>query len=368
MINLSVGCNFDTELIEFVNRVNKTSTNVKVKELYGSIRDHHEYTARPAYRLPELNIRKFESFIKNCNKSNLTFNYTLNNLYLGSKRHLIKNRKLIYLIKYLVDIGINDITISNPIIAELIRDNGIDINITISTIAHIDTVTQIKIWHETYGITKLYNNILKNRSIKFLINASKYCNENNIDLCLIANEFCSSGSNSTSNTYSSTHCIYRDSCFLLHAENLTIEDDKSLNGFPMNHCINSRNNIDTWLKTMFIRPEDLCKYGKIGISSFKITGRTGTTEYLKKIIEAYTSECWNGNLLALWKPLETIRTKEKELSFKHPIYIDNRKMDNFIDFWFNNLDHECSNELCGITCKYCNEYSKNKLYSKSKNN
>ncbi|MCP4551778.1 MAG: hypothetical protein GY834_07005 [Bacteroidetes bacterium] len=295
MISLSVGCNFDGELIEFVNRINKTSTNVKVKEFYGSIRDHHEFTARPAYRLPDLSKKKFESFISKCNDSNLSFNYTLNTLYPSSKKQLVKNSKLIFLVKYLMNIGINNITISNPIIAEFIRDNGIDINLTISTIAHVDTVTQIKIWHETYGINKLHSNILKNRSIKFLTNANKYCEENNIELSLIANEFCGNGTNSIDNAYSSTHCIYRDSCFLLHAENLTIEDDKSLNGYPMNHCIDSRSNIETWLKTMFIRPEDLSKYSKIGISSYKITGRTGTTEYLKRIIEAYISESWNGN-------------------------------------------------------------------------
>lgn len=360
MINLSVGCNFDLELIDFVSQLNRNSPEVFISELYGSIREHQEFTARPSFRLPDISLKEFEKFIKKCDDEKLRFNYTLNTLYPGSKKNTVFNNKLISLVKYLIDIGVNNITIANPIIAEILRNKGININLSISTIAHIDSVTQIKIWHQTYKIKKIYGNILKNRSIKFLINASKYCQKNSIELCLIANEFCGNGTISNDEAFSSTHCIFRDSCFLIHAENQTLEDDELLNGYPMNHCINSRNNIETWLKTMFIRPEDLRKYKGIGISSFKITGRTGSTEYLKKIIEAYAKEDWSGNLIALWKPLETIRTKENELTFKHPLFIDNKKLDGFIDYWFNNIDHECSNEICGETCKYCNNYAKKK--------
>ena len=71
---------------------------------------------------------------------------------------------------------------------------------------------------------------------------------------------------------------------------------------------------ETWLKTRFIRPEDLHKYSDLGINSFKVTGRTGSTNYLKSVIKAYVSESWNGNLLSLWKPLETIKTNEEEIS------------------------------------------------------
>lgn len=361
MIDLSVGCNFDYELIDFASELNKSSDRVIIKEFYGSVRQHSEFTARPAYRLPDISKSELEKYIKKCSESNIIFNYTLNVLYPGSKNHIISDTKFIYLIKYLKDIGINEITISNPIIAEVIRSNNIDIKLAVSTIAHIDSVTQIKIWHETYGIYKIYCNILKNRSIKFLINANNFCKENNIELCLLANEFCGNGTTSNDNRHSTTHCIYRDSCYLLHSENKDTRDDMGLNGYPMNHCINSRNSTESWIKTMFIRPEDLSKYAEIGISSFKITGRTGTTEYLKSIIKAYFTESWNGNLLSLWKPLETIITNEDELSFKHAILIENKKMDNFIDFWFKNPNHNCSDELCGTTCCYCNEFANQRL-------
>ena len=63
-----------------------------------------------------------------------------------------------------------------------------------------------------------------------------------------------------------------------------------------------------------------------------------------------------GNLLSLWKPLETIANKGNELNYKYPVFIDNRSLDTFIDFWFDTPWHDCANELCGYTCKYCKRY------------
>lgn len=360
MANLTVGCNFDKKLIDFAKENNLNPHNNKVTEFYGSIALHSNYTARPKYRLPNVSERYLAEYIDTCNKAGISFNYTLNTLYPGSKREVYEDyASFISLVKFLHRIGVKSITISNPIYAEIIRASKIQINITISTIAHIDTVTQIKIWKERYNISKVYANILKNRSIRFLENASAYCAENNIELSLLANEFCGNGLTNNDGTSSSTHCIYRDSCFLFHSENKELNDDSLFNNFPMDKCINSRNDVETWLKTRFIRPEDIKKYESIGITNFKITGRTGSTAYLKTIINAYSIGKWNGNLLSLWKPLETIKTKEKELSFKHKLHIDNKRLDNFVDYWFNNKNHECANELCGVTCTYCNDFAKN---------
>lgn len=78
----------------------------------------------------------------------------------------------------------------------------------------------------------------------------------------------------------------------------------------MGRCIQSRARAADWLKMNFIRPEDLKLYNTIGINHFKITGRTGSTNYILKVAEAYADGYFNGNILELWKHLETI-TGEK---------------------------------------------------------
>lgn len=354
MIKLSVGCNFDPELLVSIPLLNNISTRVRIGELYGSDQSCHWLTARPKYRLVPIDDVALERYVGDIRSMGLSFNYTMNAPYIGSKREIRMRKKNIQeRIRFLSDIGCDMITISHPIIAEMIREADIPVKIAVSTIMHLDTVSQLKILHERYHIDKLYNNLLKNRSIKFLMNLSKFCSDEGIELTLLANEFCNS---STMDGATSTHCIYRDSCYLFHSENEDKEDDELLRGYPMSHCISMRQSVLPWLKAPFIRPEDLYKYECIGVNSFKITGRTGTTEYLLAIVEAYIREYWMGNLLSLWKPLETIANKGNELNYKYPVFIDNRSLDTFIDFWFDNPWHDCANELCGYTCKYCKRY------------
>jgi collagenase-like PrtC family protease len=355
MINLTIGCNFDPQLIDDVVQLNSLSNNVKIKELYGSDKQNHLLTARPKYRLPSIKQYDFEDYIRRLKDYGLSFNYTMNAFYLGTKRDLLTLKgSIVEKVNFLTSCGVDTITISNPLLAEIIREKNSQVKIAISTIAHIDTVTQIKILNERYGISKVYNNILKNRSIKFLSNAQKYCNQNSIELTLIANEFCANTSTDNINT---THCVFRDSCFLCHSQNETKEDDSIINGFPMQNCISTRTCKSAWLKSHFIRPEDMKKYKSIGICSYKITGRTGTTKYIKTIAEAYIKEKWDGNLLSLWKPLETILSEQDELEFTQPISIENHRLNSFIDHWFGNTNHECANEICGETCRYCDDFA-----------
>lgn len=356
MVNYKIGCNFDDQLIDKVIDLNSKYEN-KINEFYGSNRSLSFLIARPNFRLHDIDSIELIRYVKRCNENNIEFAYTLNSLYAGSKEKIEREKENINdFIKFLEDIGIKRFIVSNPIVAELIKKVS-KLPLEISTIAHIDTVSQIKYWKENYNVDKVCVNVLKNRSIKFLMNANKYCVENNVKLDLIVNEFCGVGGEKYA-----THCVYRDSCYLCHAENVTKQDAELLDGYPMQFCINSRDSDDAcWLKLRFIRPEDIKLYKEIGINDFKITGRTGTTEYLTKVAEAYLSESFDGNLLELWKPLETIYSDQKESEFNYQANIPNKKLDGFLEYWFKNINHECANEDCGVTCNYCNTFYKQKI-------
>lgn len=69
------------------------------------------------------------------------------------------------------------------------------------------------------------------------------------------------------------------------------------------------------------------------------------------------SETYTGNTLNLWKHLETIG-KASEDSFSPKYFIDNKKLDGFLDYWFNHKNHICANEVCGETCTYCDTFLK----------
>ncbi|MCD7790872.1 MAG: U32 family peptidase [Bacteroides thetaiotaomicron] len=351
---LKVGCNFSEVLPDIAKNLNQTYTNNRIDEFYGSRRESANLTARPEFRLQDISREKFCEYVQRLHSDGIEFNYTLNTNYIGSKEQ-INNREteIKGYIAYLKDAGVDTITVTLPYMAELVRKVSTDIGIEVSTIAHLDSVTQIKLWEERYGITKVCMSLNKNRDVAFLRNAAEYCSKHNIAITLLANEFCGNGVLAESET-GATGCIFRDHCYQLHS--VGYEDNCKLeNDYPMGDCISSRNSIETWVKMNYIRPEDMKLYNRIGINRFKITGRTGETEHLKKILIAYLEESFEGDLLELWKHLETINDKN-ETDFVPAYYIDNKKLDGFLNFWFSNSPHVCANEICGETCIYCDNY------------
>lgn len=354
-----VGCNFDPNLIDRIVELNeKYKGQAKVVELFGSDAEHEELTARPGWRLPSMSAEFFADYVKKAKDKGLLFNYTMNSIQpYGSKMEMIAHKQEIQdFVKWLEKIGVYRITIANPMMALFIRGVS-DIELEMSCIGHIDTVTQLKFYHEQLGINKFCGSILKNRNKKFLKRCADYCNENGLIYELLANEFCSVAGVDKDGIPYATHCAFRDSCYLCHAMNRTKEDSMAYNNYPMNYCMSARNSTgEAWLRTRWIRPEDQKYYNEIGINYFKVSGRTGTTDYIIRVLEAYMSENFDANLLELWKPLETIYNGKKESQHEHQINIPNKKLDGFLDKWFKGDGWECENEMCGVTCDYCKKF------------
>ena len=352
--NFKLGSNFDPALITGIAELNEQyGPDNRIVEFYGSDREHAWLAARPDFRLPEVSLDELAKHVQACEAVGITFNYTMNSIWPGDKFELFKKRFLLKeWIEKLMSVGITRITVANPLLLELIREISEDIEIDLSTVLHIDTVTQVKYFKEKYNIRKVCNNLMRNRSVTFLKNMATYCNDNDIIFELMVNEFCGVGQDGYL-----THCPYRDSCYLCHATNHVKEDALMFDNYPMGHCMAGRG-LDplNWLRTRFIRPEDLNLYNEIGINQFKITGRTGSTEYLLLMAESYLKGKWDGNLLGLWKPLETIQTEASEVDFKHEAFIDNSKLDGFMDRWFDNPTFDCSNVECGNQCTYCADF------------
>lgn len=350
MNKFKCGTNFDFELLDKIAEQNELHENAKVTELYGSIRKHAELAARPDFRLPDITEKELEAYVKVALDRNIKFEYTLNSINpYGSRVELAKHIDYIKaLVRRLHNMGVYRVSVANPMLLEVINYVQPCPQIEISTVAHIDTVTQIKYYHDTYGATKVCANLNKNRDFAWLKSAAKWCKANGVELELMANEFCGVGND----TYA-THCVYRDSCYICHSTDKTEDDAKLIDWYPMRLCTLGRNkNPANWLKMRFIRPEDLRYYNAIGINLFKLTGRTGSTDYIMKMLSAYMNEEWNGNLLGLWKPLESIIHDKNEDFTAYDI--PNDKLEGFIDFFVGG--HCCDNEVCGETCKYCDKF------------
>ena len=143
-----------------------------------------------------------------------------------------KDRQYSIRIRFVEDIGSATVTVAHPLIAEFVREVSPRLGIQVSTISHIDTVTQIKVWKQQYGITSVCGNLLKKPLGALSQEGARYCRKEKIALVLMANEFCTTPAELGRRAYGS-QCIYRDSCFLCHAGNRTIADDELFSGYPM---------------------------------------------------------------------------------------------------------------------------------------
>ena len=357
-----VGCNFDPELINVVKELNeKYKNHGRIVELFGSDRDTEEVTARPGWRLPKISKEYFADYVKKLNDIGVKFNFTMNSIIpYGSKVEMVKHKKDIQdLVKWLESIGVYRLTIANPEILIMVREVS-NIEVEMSCITHIDTVTQMKYYHETFGVNKFCCSILKNRNKEFLIRAQDYCSRNGCILEIMCQEMCGVAGIDNQGSHYATHCVFRDSCYICHACNRTKEESMLDNNYPMSYCMSARSSTpEAWLRMRWIRPEDQKIYReKTGINYWKVSGRTGTLEYMKFVLEAYMSETYDGNLLGLWKPLSSIYDGKTELKSKTDIDIPNKKLDGFINKWMDGNGWECENHECGYSCRYCEQFAK----------
>jgi collagenase-like PrtC family protease len=294
-------------------------------------------------------MKQLPRFIEKAHTNSLKINYTINTSCVGSIE--LFHRKLPEIrshLLFLQSAGVDRITLSHPLLME-IASNETTLPIEVSTICHIDSVSQIREFVEQFRIDKLCMNIYRNRDIIFLYKAQQTARTAGAEIELIANEFCSTNG---------AACIYRDSCYAIHSHGGNIEN--LFDAYPMNRCIKSRKTLAAWIRGMFILPEDVHAYQeKTGIRCFKVTGRTHPTQAMLRIAEYYIRQKSPDNLLDLWIHLQNIGRKWRSFIHSPPCVIPTSKLitDGFSDKWLKQ-GFRCSADCIGPEgpCDYCDGF------------
>lgn len=398
---INLGYNFDRSLVTQLAEINKRCSNDcepyigqaprAITSVYGSDRAHAWLSARPDFRLPDISLDEFEWHVKALSAIGIEFNYTMNSPYPGSKDELQNARPhFISWCCILQEIGVKRFIISNPILIEFLRRDAphLDVKLELSTIMHVDTPMQLIAYKKLdERVDRVVGNILYNRDFRRLRAFVHVCEQIEVDYEVMVNEFCLNGSGHASEAEKAfvkldllfnfkapdasivprvlepssigdalaAHCVFRDSCYACHAENKTKEEAKLFNNYPMSKCMSSKAHSATdWLRTFTARPQDLHFYEEIGIHHFKVTGRTAKTPYVLKMAEAYLTGEYSGNLLELWKPLETIYSEKDELTeHKHQLYVPAEHLDGFFNA-FADETINCAELLC-TECRWCDD-------------
>jgi len=347
----------------------------EVREVYGKMDPDVIGGGRSSYTLPAIGKSDIHRAVQEASKVGIAFNYLINAANLQGLEQTRKGQKQIRtLLDFLSEAGIRDVTLASPYLLRMVKAQYPHFKVRVGVFAVIDSPVKAQEW-EGYGADTLCVSATScNRDFRRLraIREAVRC-----DLQLIVNASCI------------PHCAYE----LTHMDLLTQSSTRgdSLKGFCLDYCFLNcsakklRNPVH-FIRSIWIRPEDLALYEEIGYDYFKILERSCPAPLLMKRVEAYVKRRFEGNLFELVGPVaqlkkaqgatlrkrfKTIRTLLRPWVMKMSslalmkryaetiiqtgyepadgVYVDNRKLDGFLD---QLIRVGCTNGEC-LGCGLC---------------
>ncbi|HEY9061406.1 MAG TPA: U32 family peptidase [Pseudobacteroides sp.] len=378
----SLGCNFDPKLIEVISKIDKGKS---IKSVFGKMRSDLLGGGRASMVLPDISIRELKEYIELCHSKGLKFNYLLNPMCMENKEFSPRyHKKIISYIDNLVSIGIDAVTVNSPYLCELIKKRYPNIKVSIGLYAYIFDLHHIEYWHNL-GADELTLFHKINRNFELLEKMLNYTKNSNMSLRLIANNVC---------LHSCPYAVMHGTSQAHASQNKHFSKHVNLDYCLLKCTTEKIKNPTQLIASEWIRPEDIKHYEnlceKTGNYNFsiKLLDRTKSTDFLTKVIKAYTQKVYNGNLLDIlvWPRLsETVKVHKKPFIFKAitgrynidevkkffdafnlpDFYLDNRKLDGFLEKFTTKF--VCDEFTCegseiskpsGITkCSYCKTWA-----------
>ncbi len=293
--------------------------------VYGSLSD--EPSGRAKRWLPSAGEREVEEHIAQCRSRGIGFVYTMNATCSGGHEFTAEGQKwLAERLGWLVDVGAEGIVTTNPYIIEMVKQRYPELKVMVSSLVHLDSVDQA-LFYERLGVAAIYLPEYINRNFRLLRALRKRLS---CELVVIPNLACL------------IHCPLRDyhGNFISHASESL--DRGCYLDYSLSKCLQmkSSNPVEV-IKAPWIRPEDLERYEKIGITHFKLGGREKGAGWILRTVAAYSARKYSGNLNDLVLGLDGV-----DPFGQFPVHLDNTRLDGFLDF-FRTKD-------CRLGCDGCN--------------
>jgi len=370
---LSVATNFDNGLLDAISAY-------PVTEVFGKLASDPVGGGRASFMLPPLSRRRFERHVQVARAKGIGFNYLLNPACLDNREYTRQGqREIEAILEYIESAGVSAVTISLPFLLPIIKKRHPRLKVRVGVYARVDGVAKARFWEDGGADCITLESLSVNRDFKLLAALRKVLK---IELQLIVNANCQ------------LFCPLSGQ----HMVNLSHASQKghASKGFVIDWCA-LRCSYDKlkdpvqYLRSEFIRPEDLGLYLDMGYDSFKILERGAPTPVLTRRVKAYAEGRYDGNLLDLiqpfgykeksaasfsgglfnkWKYLFRPRLvrlsklmKLKELATRRgmlaplegePVHIDNSKLTGFIPGF---KDRDCRSTDCDA-CGWCASYTR----------
>jgi len=318
-----ISTNFQDDLIPHLKRYG-------VSEVYGKLPEDCIGGGRPSHILPQIDREQLSSHVARLHENNIDFNYVLNAVNMDNREFTRAGKDTIHeLLEFLTEAKTNSVTVAIPFLFEFIKKYYPHFAIHTSSFAMVNSPEKAQYWERlgTDKITLLSKEVNRDFPMLKAIRKSVRC-----ELQVIGNNAC----------LENCPIDYYHHHLNTNASHTGRHDDEKTG--KLDYCILYCNherfaNPMGFIRSDWIRPEDVHYYEEIGIDSLKLVDRSMPTSDLARIIEAYANRRYDGNLLDILhvhfkRHLEILSlTMKDEQSPGDLVYVNNRDLDGFLDYF-----------------------------------
>ncbi len=282
----SVGTNWDDQLIT------ACAEYPEVTDFFASLPSAVIGHGRPIRSVPKVDRDDLKRHVELIHRHGRTFTYLLNAPSLGGRQFEpgIRNR-IVELVDWLVDVGVDALTVSLPDLVDLVKRRHPKIGVKISHNSTVLTTEQARMYQEQ-GADLICLMRSTHRRFELL---QEMVETLSIPVQLIATSGCVSGCVNMVSLYHMSQ-----TCSLTREGRADTPDGRHGQGFCFSWCHAKKlEKPEEILKAAFIRPEDLGLYEKLGVSEFKLDTRVLATPAILQRVKAYNERAWEGDLQGL---------------------------------------------------------------------
>lgn len=283
-MKFSVATNFQPDLLDALD-------GYPVSELFGKLTSDSVGGGRASFMLPPLSEREFRRHVQSASQKGIGFNYLINPACMDNREFTRRGQEgLERLLGFVEDCGVTAVTVSLPFLMPIVKRRHPRLRVRVGVYARVDGVAKAKFWEDAGADCITLESIAVNRDFPLLKAIRRSVQ---LELQLIAN----------------SNCLIFCPLSGQHMVNLSHASQKGheSRGFMIDYCAlkcsaEKLSDPSNYLRSEFIRPEDLDIYRQMGFTSFKILERAAPTAVLANRVQAYTQGSFEGNLLDLIQP------------------------------------------------------------------